>query len=206
MAVQLTTLPVGPLEANCYILHDPAGPAVIIDPGGDAERILRECAGMQPQLIVLTHSHVDHVAAACVLQRELGAKVLVHGEDRTDVEKPHPYFVQLVGGMKPCAPDGELEDGQELEVGAIKLRVAHTPGHSPGSVCLLWEGAAFTGDTLFAGSVGRTDLPGGSWPTLIESLRKLVELTTPETVIYPGHGPSTTMQDELDSNPFLADL
>lgn len=206
MPVELIVLPVGPLQANCYLLHDPAGPAVIIDPGGDADEIIARCAGMQPEVVVLTHGHVDHVAAARALQRDLGVRVLAHEADWHFVAKPHPYFAQMVGGMDPCQPDGALTDGQEIVAGSITLRVMHTPGHSLGSVCLFGENVVFTGDTLFNGSVGRTDLPGGDWETLATSLRQLIAATRPDTVIYPGHGPDTTMAQEQDENPFLQEL
>jgi len=206
MTPELIVLPVGPLQANCYLLHNPAGPAIIIDPGGDAAEIIARCRDMQPQMVLLTHGHVDHVAAACALQREWRVPVLAHAADWHFVAQPHPYFAQLVGGMEPCTPDEALQDGQEIRAGEIVLRVMHTPGHSEGSVCLFWGDAVFTGDTLFAGSVGRTDLPGGSWPTLERSLRQLVAATPPEAIIYPGHGPSTTLQRELAENQFLQDL
>jgi hydroxyacylglutathione hydrolase len=149
---------------------------------------------------------VDHIAAACEVKEALGAPVWAHADDWHFVEKPHPYFAQMVGGVKPCQIDGTLEDGQQITVGEIELTVLHTPGHSEGSVCLLWEGVAFTGDTLFAGSVGRFDLPGGSWPILEDSLRKIVEHLAAETVIYPGHGPSSTMAEEIAHNEYLEDL
>jgi len=206
MPLELLTIPVGPLQANCYVLHDPAGPAVIIDPGGEPERIIAQCEGMQPHLVLLTHGHADHVAAARMLQRDLAIPVLAHPEDWHFVATPHPYFVQMVGGMEPCAPDEALHDGQEIQAEEITLRVLHTPGHSLGSVCFLGDGVVFTGDTLFAGSVGRTDLPGGDRGTLEESLRKLIAATTPQTVAYPGHGPATTIGEELRDNPFLQEL
>lgn len=208
MPVELAILPVGPLEANCYVLSDSGGNAIIVDPGGEAERILAHlpAAGQGTPMILLTHGHVDHIAAACALKERLGAKVLAHAEDWHFVETPHPYFAQMVGGVEPCKIDEALQDGQEIAVGEIKLTVLHTPGHSPGGVCLLWGDAVFTGDTLFAGSVGRTDLPGGEWPTLVVSLARLIERTTPETIVYPGHGPSSTMAAEIEGNPFLEGL
>jgi glyoxylase-like metal-dependent hydrolase (beta-lactamase superfamily II) len=208
MSVELAILPVGPLQANCYILSDSAGNAVIIDPGGDAKRLLAELPATDTgtRLILLTHGHADHIAAACALREQLGAQVLAHAADWHFIVKPHPFFAMMVGGLKPCQLDGTLEDGQEIALGEIKLRVMHTPGHSEGSVCLRWEGAVFTGDTLFAGSVGRTDLPGGSWETLAASLAKLIAGISPETVVYPGHGPSSTMKDEMAGNPFLQEL
>lgn len=201
-----SVLPVGPLQANCYLVSDGVSPeCLVIDPGGEAPVLLRRCVqlGLQPRLIVLTHGHVDHMAAAHPLQQATGACVLIHEADREFVEKPHPYWVQLVGGAEPVGVDATLADGQLLTVGQLTVRVLHTPGHSPGSVCLQTPDALFTGDTLFAGSVGRTDLPGGSLAVLQASLRRLLAETSPQTTVYPGHGPHTTIGEELDTNPWL---
>jgi len=210
--MQIHTLALGAFQANCYLITDDQACAVI-DPGGDAERLLAQLTtlGVAPALILLTHGHPDHIAAACALRAATGARVLAHAGDRAWVEHPHPYMAQLVGGVEDCAVDGELTDDQELEVGECRLRVLHTPGHSPGCVCFLalqadGAGVVFTGDTLFAGSVGRTDLQGGDWGTLAESLKRLVAVTTPQTVVYPGHGPATTIGEELQTNPYLRDL
>jgi glyoxylase-like metal-dependent hydrolase (beta-lactamase superfamily II) len=169
---------------------------------------MAHCAGLGlvPSLLLLTHGHVDHVAAACKLMDLTGAPLWAHEGDRETIENPHPYFAQLVGGVEPCAIAAGLTDGQEIEVGETRLRVLHTPGHSPGSVCFLAEGVAFTGDTLFAGNVGRTDLPGGDWNTLAESLKRLVKATGAGVIVYPGHGPATTMAREIAENPYLQEL
>lgn len=206
MAVKLDILPVGPLQANCYILSDDGGIAVMVDPGGDSDQLIAQCDGLQLKMVLLTHGHVDHVAAACAVKAATGAPVWAHEADWEAVEHPHPYFAQMVGGVEPCTLDGKLEDGQEMQVGEIALRIMHTPGHSSGSVCIGWEGGVLTGDTLFAGSVGRTDLPGGSSAELMQSLRRMAARLAPETVIYPGHGPATTMAEELADNPFLQGL
>jgi glyoxylase-like metal-dependent hydrolase (beta-lactamase superfamily II) len=205
--MNIDTLAVGAFEANCYLLT--ARPdCVVIDPGGDADRLLAQLSGLGvvPSLILLTHGHPDHIAAACALREATGARVLIHEGDRGSVEHPHPYMAQLVGGLDPCPVDDTLTDGQQLEVGEISLRALHTPGHSPGCVCFLAPGVAFTGDTLFAGSVGRTDLPGGDWDTLAQSLKRLIAETTPETVVYSGHGPASTMAEEIAHNPYLQEL
>lgn len=204
--MNIETLPVGPLQANCYLLSE-GGDCLVIDPGGEPERLLEHCrqAGLQPSLVLLTHGHVDHIAAACGL-KAAGATVLAHEADHHFVESPHPYFAQLVGGLEACHVDGNLEDGQQFTIGDTTLTIVHTPGHSLGGVCLLGPGLVFTGDTLFAGSVGRTDLPGGDWDTLAASLKRLIALTTPDTVIYPGHGPASTVGEELQTNPFLQEL
>jgi hydroxyacylglutathione hydrolase len=204
--MEIKCLPVGPLEANCWFVSEgPSGPCAVIDPGGDADRLLQVCADhdLQVQFILLTHGHVDHVAAVAALQEATGATVWIHHGDRAQIEKPHPYFAQMVGGVNPCVPDGELVEGQEIGVEGARLTIWHTPGHSPGCVCFAADGVIFTGDTLFAGSVGRTDLPGGSWAVLQRSLKRILEAATSDTIICPGHGEASTIGEEVASNPFL---
>jgi len=199
------TLPVGPLQANCYLVRDGGAACFVIDPGGDAELILAHCQahGLRPELILLTHGHMDHMAAAAALKESCSARVLIHEADREAVENPHPFWAQMVGGAPSVEVDEGLRDGQELRLGDLALRVLHTPGHSPGSVCFMAEDVIFTGDTLFAGGVGRTDLPGGSMTVLEQSLQLIISATTPETVVYPGHGPASTMAEEIATNPWL---
>lgn len=204
--MKLLCVPCGALEANCYLVSDGQSAAcAVVDPGGEAARLEEICRehGLQPQVILLTHGHVDHMAGAAELKAATGAPVLIHDGDRDFVEHPHPYFAQMVGGAPAVQVDGELTDGQKLLVGELTLEVLHTPGHSPGSVCLLVEEALLTGDTLFAGSVGRTDLPGGSTATLEASLRRLLDTCQPETMVYPGHGPASTIEEEAETNPWL---
>lgn len=204
--MNLVTLPVGPLEANCYVLSDgQTDSCFVVDPGGDAEKILQTCTAqnLRPRVILLTHGHMDHMAAAAAVKAAAGARVMVHEADREFVERPHPYWAQMVGGAPAVEVDECLAEGQELALGELTLRVLHTPGHSPGSVCLLADGAVLTGDTLFAGSIGRTDLPGGSMEVLEQSLQRIISATTPETFVYPGHGPASTMAEELADNPWL---
>lgn len=210
--MNIDILALGAFQANCYVLTD-GDDCVVIDPGGEADKLLAQLRGLNatPSAVLLTHAHPDHIAAACVVREATGAKVMVHAAEREWVEHPHPYMAQLVGGVEACPVEGELTDGQEIMVGTSRLQVLHTPGHSPGCVCFLLVGAetpsdAFTGDTLFAGSVGRTDLHGGDWNTLVQSLRRLVAQTGPATAIHPGHGPSSTMGEELRDNPYLQDL
>lgn len=205
----LETLTVGPLQANCYIVGcSETKKGFIIDPGGDAERILAaiEHLGLEIAYIFNTHEHVDHIAANRAVKDATGAILVVHEDGRDQVERPHPFWASMVGGVEPSEPDELMAEGDTWEVGTLTIRVLHTPGHSPGGVCLAVNGALFTGDTLFAGSVGRTDLPGGDTKTLERSLKRLVEQFEPDTKVYPGHrGPSTIAQ-ERQSNPFLRGL
>lgn len=205
----LESLTVGPLAANCYFIGcERTREGLVVDPGGDPERILAaiERLGLQIASILNTHGHVDHIAADAAVKRATGARVLVHAEDRELVERPHPFWASMVGGVEPCEVDDTLAEGDELQVGDLTVRVLHTPGHTPGGVCLSVDEALLTGDTLFAGSIGRTDLPGGSMPVLEESLRRLMAEVPPETRILPGHGPTSTMAEEMRTNPFLRAL
>lgn len=205
----LESLVVGPLAANCYLLGcSRTGIGAVVDPGGDPDRILAALArlGLQVKCILNTHGHVDHMAADAAIKRATGAPVLVHEADREQVERPHPFWASMVGGVEGCEVEGTPAEGDELGVGDLTVRVLHTPGHTPGSVCLAVEDALLTGDTLFAGGIGRTDLPGGSMPTLEASLRRLMAEIAPGTRLFPGHGPSSTMAQEARANPFLQGL
>ncbi len=205
----LETLCVGPLQANCYLIGcGRTREGLVIDPGGDAPRIIDAIGrlGIEVSLILDTHGHVDHVAANAAVQRATGAKLLIHEADRELIERPHPFWSAMVGGIEPSEPDGTLAEGDELQVGDLIVRVLHTPGHTPGCVCFALDDLLLTGDTLFAGSVGRTDLPGGSMPTLRQSLRRIRDDCDPATRVLPGHGPASTMGEEARGNPFLLEL
>ncbi|UCB56609.1 MAG: MBL fold metallo-hydrolase [Candidatus Omnitrophota bacterium] len=198
----LEKLIVGPLEVNCYILaSSSASGAVIIDPGAEAEKIsvrLKEL-GLEIKYIVNTHGHIDHIGA----DESLAAPIYIHRLDAAFLGDPQLNLSAMLG--LPLSLDGKvmpLEEGQRLEVGDIALEVIHTPGHTPGGVCLNAGKFCFTGDTLFAQGVGRTDIPSGSEEKLTKSIRKLMRLPD-ETVIYPGHGPTSTIGQERQNNPFI---
>jgi glyoxylase-like metal-dependent hydrolase (beta-lactamase superfamily II) len=206
--VILKRLPVGPLGANCYIAGDEKEKTgMVIDPGGDAGKIISEIGnlGLKIGKIVLTHGHGDHIGAANELKEATGAEIAIHGDD-VAVMKDKGFYEMFWLDYKPVnQPDMLLKEGDVLAVGGLKFKVIHTPGHSRGSICLLGEGVLFSGDTLFNGSIGRTDLArwGGDYNTIIKSIR--TRLLTLEDVItvYPGHGPKTTIGAERRGNPFL---
>ncbi|MFO8080542.1 MAG: MBL fold metallo-hydrolase [Armatimonadota bacterium] len=205
----LETLAVGALESNCYVVGCPETKrGFVVDPGGDAERITAavERLGLDIEYIFNTHEHVDHIAANRAVREATGATLVVHEDGRDQLEHPHPFWASMVGGVEPSEPDLTMTDGDVFEVGTLTVEVLHTPGHSPGGVCLGVDGAVFTGDTLFARSVGRTDLPGGDTATLEDSLKRLIEHFDSETKVYPGHRGPSTIGEETRKNPYLQGL
>lgn len=212
----LETFPVGPLGCNCSILADEVSrQALVIDPGGDEARILArlEALGLTVAAIVHTHTHIDHVGATGAVQSRTGASARIH-EDDLFLYRLVPVQAQFIGLRAPPPPaelDTFLKDGEVLHVGALSVEVLHTPGHSPGSVCFRCrapdgggEDVLFAGDTLFAGSVGRTDLWGGDHDTLLRSIRHRLLTLPPGTRVITGHDRSTTIDREARTNPFLA--
>jgi glyoxylase-like metal-dependent hydrolase (beta-lactamase superfamily II) len=201
-------LTLGELDTNCWIVSDGAGgPLVVIDPAGEAESLIAALGGRSVAVVVLTHGHFDHLGAATAVLEATGAPLLVHSADAAAVTNAAANG-GLVFGFSAVAPapDRELEDGDVVEAGALRLEVIHTPGHTPGSICLFDMSAdggphLFSGDTLLAGSVGRTDFPGGDPRELRASIGRLAALP-PETLVHPGHGPDTTIAREARTNFF----
>jgi len=201
---------VGRLQTNCYLLIYPEmREAIVIDPGfadeKEAEAVMNEAEKHSAKIkyIVNTHWHPDHTSGNEWLKTEVGALVLIHKDDASMLMDTR--VVETVFGVqvKPITPDATLTDGSMIVFGKTSLKVIHTPGHTMGSISLLGQLAVFTGDTLFAGSVGRTDLPGGSFEKLMDSIRGRLMVLPDETKIYPGHGPSSTVAREKKTNPFL---
>lgn len=198
---------VGPLETNCYLFFCPeTRECAVIDPGAEAEQIfpLITHLNLKPVVILNTHGHVDHTGANVEIKDRYRTPIAMHQADLPLLEENIQLEFGLMLGAKPAPrPDRLLVDGDEVRVGQTSLKVIHTPGHSPGSVCFYTPGILFSGDTLFCGGVGRTDLPGGSWKDLIRSLRTRVLTCPDDTVVLPGHGPRTTIGEEKENNPFL---
>ncbi|HXG75735.1 MAG TPA: MBL fold metallo-hydrolase [Gaiellaceae bacterium] len=209
MALRVEQLPLGPIGTNCYVVRASAGAdeAAVVDPSGDATelrltlaRLGARCAG-----VLVTHGHWDHLVGVADLAEGTGAPVHMPEGERALLESPHAFTPAGVT-VRPYTPDVLVRGGETLEVAGIAFDVLAVPGHSPAHVAYHADGCLFSGDVLFAGSVGRTDLPGASWETLLDSLRMLLDRLPPDTVVYPGHGPTTTLGQELARNPFLAEL
>ncbi len=200
-------LVLGPLATNCYLLACPkTKECAVIDPADEPDGIVLQAgrAGLSVKLILLTHGHPDHVAGAPKLRELTNAPILLHPADWPLVEQALPQPPELEALAEPFRPDGEIEDGQEIPLGRLKIKALHTPGHTEGSICFLAGDLLFSGDLLFAGSVGRTDLPGGSWEALLNSLRSKIAPLPGDTLVLPGHGPETTVEAERGGNPFFA--
>lgn len=213
-AVIIKRFVVGGLETNCYLVGcTKTKEALIIDPGFDrkteADAILKEIRrrGLHVLFIVNTHGHLDHISGNGILKEVTGASILIHEYDASMLTNPAKNLSQMFGFNVTSPPaDRTLRDGDVIRAGDVELRVLHTPGHSRGSICLLGDGVVFTGDTLFAGSIGRTDFPGSSYKEIMHSLKSRL-MTLPNNVkVYPGTGPTSTIGEEKRRNPFLQGL
>ncbi|HYU08252.1 MAG TPA: MBL fold metallo-hydrolase [Gemmatimonadales bacterium] len=206
--MKIVPIPNGMFAENCFLVIDEqTRQCAIVDPGQDAGLILHkiEQSGAQPVAVWLTHAHVDHVLGVAEVARRTGAIVCLHPADRPlydGVAEQAAWFGLAAPEQQP-APDRDLVAGEHLKVGGLSFDVRHAPGHSPGSVCIVGHGVVFTGDVLFAGSIGRTDLPGGDYETLIASIERELLPLPDDTIVYSGHGPETTIGRERRTNPFL---
>lgn len=208
MSLDVRKLELGPIGTNCYLVRRPeADEAVVVDPGGNAPEIRLELAqlGARCAAILITHGHWDHLGGVADLVEGTGAPVHMAADERFLLEQIGDYVPPGVH-LRAHSPEVLLEGDEALELAEIAFETLRVPGHSPGHLAYAADGSIFSGDVLFAGSVGRADLPGADWETLLSSIESLVDRFPPETVVYPGHGPETTLGVELETNPFLADL
>jgi hydroxyacylglutathione hydrolase len=205
----IKTLIVGPIMANSFILGcEETYEAVVIDPGDEADRILLALAesSLRVRYIINTHGHLDHVGANKRLKEITGALILIHPLDAPMLNQVASSAAAWgIAADNSPPPDRELEDGDEVNFGNITLKVIHTPGHTPGGISLSTDREVFVGDTLFAGSIGRTDFPGGSFQTIKQSIRQKLFTLNDDVKVYPGHGPATTIGEERRTNPFVGE-
>ena len=211
MSLDVTQLELGPFAVNCYVVRAAGGnEGVVVDPGWpgawtDIESALGDslCAA-----ILITHGDIDHVAGVAEVARATGAPVHIAAEESDRLERINDFVPAGLEGvvLESYEPDVRLRGDEELELAGVRFDTLRVPGHTEAHLAYAADGCLFSGDVLFAGSVGRVDRPNGDWETLMASIRQLAERFPPETVVYPGHGPRTTLGRELDTNPFLAEL
>lgn len=201
-------LEIAPFGSNCYIVGAESNKeGMIIDPGAEADRILKKVAdlGLEIKLIVLTHHHMDHIGALKEVKEATGAEVAIHTDEAESLQRDSGGNRFGFSHPTPPAPDRLLKDGDNIDIGDLHFVVLHTPGHSPGGLCLVGEGVVFTGDTLFNFSIGRFDMPGGSGKQILNSIQTKLMALPDDTVVYPGHNLKTTIGTERQWNPFLQD-
>lgn len=198
---------VGPLEVNCYVIADEEiKEGIIVDPGDNVDEIFNFVVknNLKIKYIINTHCHFDHCGGNKKMKELTKAELLIHEKEKPVLERMDTS-AQIWGFYvdKSPEPDRYLKDGEVLDVGNLKIQIIHTPGHSPGGICLKIDGKVITGDTLFAGGIGRTDFPGGDYDTLMKSIKEKLFTLPEDTEIYPGHGPSSTIRNEKYFNPFF---
>lgn len=198
---------VGALETNCYLVYcEESSECAVVDPGAEPEKIIHEISSLElePVILIDTHGHVDHVGANKDIKEKYDIPLCIHSLDSRMLDNILATTMGLFLGAKNSPePDRFLEDGELIPIGKSHLKIIHTPGHSPGSISLSGDGFLLSGDLLFCGGVGRTDLPGGSWSVLEDSIRKRIFTFPDDTIVLPGHGPSTSVGQEKIANPFI---
>ncbi len=203
--MKVIQMELGNFATNTYIVYDEDLNAVIIDPAAEAKKIIStiEKNNLKPKFVILTHGHPDHVGALYELKEKYNLKVYINEKDQEMLQTNSTYFGPMLGlDIRDVKGDFYLKDGQELSLGDLKFKIIETPGHTKGGVCILIENILFSGDTLFLGSMGRTDFPGGDEKEIFSSLKKLMQLPD-ETIVLPGHGPKTTIGYERKYNPYV---
>ncbi|MBC2581140.1 MBL fold metallo-hydrolase [Clostridium sp. DJ247] len=199
--MKLKTIPAGIYSANCYIImDDETKDTAVIDPGGDAEDLIRAIkdTGAQVKFILLTHGHIDHTDAAVQIKEEFNVPIYISQEDYNICEKGEYIFGNISGNI-----DKYIKEHDTFRLGHKEIKAIHTPGHTPGGMCFLVNEMIFTGDTLFAGSIGRTDFIGGDFDTIIKSIKEKLMILPDNITVLPGHGPKSTIGEERTHNPFL---
>ncbi|MDO9534124.1 MAG: MBL fold metallo-hydrolase [Bacillota bacterium] len=202
----LERLEVGSFASNCYLVACPeTKQAIIIDPGAEGKFIIKRVneLGLNVKYIINTHAHIDHIGANGDVKEAFNVPILVHEAEAPMYRSPQSSLALFMGKNKMAPPDQTLKEGDLLELGSLTIKVLDTPGHTAGGICLDINGVLFSGDTLFNSSIGRTDLPGGSYRQILESIREKILIYPDNTKVFPGHGPPTTVGDERRYNPFL---
>ena len=202
----LRKLVVGPFGSNCYIVGAESGKeGMIIDPGDEADLIVEEVKdlGIEIRSIVLTHGHIDHIGALKEVKETTRAAVAIHTDEADSLQENSVSAMFGLSYPTPLPPDRLLQDGDSINIGDLHFSVIHTPGHTKGGICLLGQGVVFSGDTLFNFGIGRCDLPGGNYSQLMDSIHTRLMTLPADTIVYPGHGPETTIGAEQRGNPFL---
>jgi glyoxylase-like metal-dependent hydrolase (beta-lactamase superfamily II) len=211
--MKIEQIPVGFMQVFCYLVYDEeTKEGILIDPAGNENELIAhlEERGVKLRYVVNTHGHADHTCGNERIRKATGASVVMHASDDLFFQNKESTIFARSMGFTPSGPaDVRVQDGDELSFGNIKMKFIHTPGHTPGGCCILIDGNLFTGDTLFVGGIGRTDLPGGSFRQLIGSLKDLVKNLPPETVVWPGHDygdlPRSTLKREAETNPYIVE-
>ena len=204
--MEILTFVTTPFMENCFVIKD-GNEAAVIDPGEATPELMDAIEGLSVKLLINTHAHIDHVGGNAAVKESTGAELLCH-RDCTEMLKHVPSQGQMLGIQVEDSPDPDrfLDEGDTVSVGSVTMKVVNVPGHAPGHIALIGEGFVIGGDVLFAGSIGRTDLPGGDYEQLMDSIKTKFLTLPDETVVYCGHGPSTTIGAERRSNPFLESM